>query len=576
MGTAIVRGPSRGFGFRRRLALSWHDGAVKHFINERQRIVTEAIDTEVALSNGKLARLDGFPEIKVVVRADWDRSQVAVISGGGAGHEPSHVGFVGEGMLTAAVCGEIFASPSVSAVLAAIVAVTGPRGCLLIVKNYTGDRLNFGLAAEKARALGFDVEMVIVADDVAIVDAPRPRGLAGTLFVHKVAGHLARSGAPLAEVKAAAMRVANGTLSLGLSLSSSTIPGQLPEQRIGPDEVELGLGIHGEPGASIVPLRPVRELAATMTSRIEEALAARGGPESPVALLVNDLGGVPPIEMAIATGSILEAMKRDVALVFGPGRLMTSLDMKGLSISVLPLDPSLEQALVAEVWPRAWPLARRPASVVPIALPDAVRAKAYAPSRDEVASRAVIRVCEALIEKQAELDALDAKVGDGDTGTTFAAAARAILADLDRLPLADPPSLCAAISERLSRVMGGSSGILLAIFAAAVGARVGQPPEWGAALREGAKRVGEYGGAREGDRTMLDALLPAIAAIVDSPVIDITAVARAARVGALRTASITKTRAGRSSYVPESALRGVPDPGAMAIAILFEAIAESK
>src|SRR5204863_3048243 len=135
-----------------------------------------------------------FPHIKVIYRTDYRPSRVALISGGGSGHEPAHAGFVGRGMLTAAVCGEVFASPSVEAVLAGILAVTGKSGCLLIVKNYTGDRLNFGLAAEKARAMGLDVEMVVVADDIAIAGAPRPRGLAGTLFVHKVAGHLARSG----------------------------------------------------------------------------------------------------------------------------------------------------------------------------------------------------------------------------------------------------------------------------------------------------------------------------------------------------------------------------------------------
>ena len=126
---------------------------MKHFIEEPQSIVTDALDAEVALSGGRLARLDGYPAIKVVVRSDWDRAKVAVVSGGCAGHEPSHVGFVGDGMLTAAVCGDIFASPSVDAVLAGILAVTGKPGCLLVVKNYTGDRLNFGLAAEKARAL---------------------------------------------------------------------------------------------------------------------------------------------------------------------------------------------------------------------------------------------------------------------------------------------------------------------------------------------------------------------------------------------------------------------------------------
>ena len=139
-----------------------------HFINAREDLVREAIDGLLAGSGGTLARLDGYPHIKVVHRADWDRSKVALISGGGAGHEPAHTGFVGPGMLTAAVCGEVFASPSVDAVLAGILAVTGEAGCLLIVKNYTGDRLNFGLAAERARALGYKVEMVVVDDDVAL------------------------------------------------------------------------------------------------------------------------------------------------------------------------------------------------------------------------------------------------------------------------------------------------------------------------------------------------------------------------------------------------------------------------
>jgi hypothetical protein len=146
---------------------------------------------------GKLSRLDGYPFIRVVVRSDWDRSKVALVSGGGSGHEPAHAGFVGKGILTAAVCGDVFASPSVDAVLAGILAVTGPAGCLLIVKNYTGDRLNFGLAAERARAKGLKVNMVIVDDDIALPDLPQPRGVAGTLFVHKIAGAMAESGATL-------------------------------------------------------------------------------------------------------------------------------------------------------------------------------------------------------------------------------------------------------------------------------------------------------------------------------------------------------------------------------------------
>src|SRR5271168_4467747 len=308
---------------------------MKHFINQRSHIITEAIDAAVMLGEGKLARLDGYPAIKVVVQTAGDRSKVAVISGGGGGHEPTHAGFVGEGMLTAAVCGEIFASPSVNAILAGILAVTGDAGCLLIVKNYTGDRLNFGFAATKARALGYKVETVIVSDDIAIVGAPQPRGLAGTLFVHKVAGHLARAGAPLHVVKEAAERVASSVRTLGIAVSTGTIPGEPTEPRLGPDEVEIGLGIHGEPGAARISYRPIRELASAIVARLDEAL---GDTKALLALLINDLGSVTPLEMAVTTGALLSAMRHNVALVFGCERLMTSLDMKGFSVSVLPLD----------------------------------------------------------------------------------------------------------------------------------------------------------------------------------------------------------------------------------------------
>jgi triose/dihydroxyacetone kinase / FAD-AMP lyase (cyclizing) len=548
---------------------------VKHFINDRSSIVTEAIDAAVMLGEGKLARLDGYPAIKVVVRTDWDRTQVAVVSGGGAGHEPAHAGFVGEGMLTAAVCGEIFASPSVDAVLAGILAVTGDAGCLLIVKNYTGDRLNFGLAAERARALGLDVEMVVVADDIAIPDALRPRGLAGTLFVHKVAGHLAREGASLAAVKEGAERVARGVRSLGISFSTGTLPGQPTEVRLGPDEVELGLGIHGEPGAEKIAYRPIDELAATMASRLDRMLA---GTRSPLAMLVNDLGGVPPIEMAVATRAILGATSREVALVFGPERLMTSLDMKGLSISVLPLDAAISRALLSEVAPRAWPRGRPVTHVAPLPLPARLAAPAHAPSADAPRRRVVEAICATLVGLEAELNALDAKVGDGDTGSTFATAARAILADLDALPFARPADLCAAVAARLSTVMGGSSGILLSIGAAATGAALAgrasaeaEPGSWPAALREGARRIQQYGGASEGDRTLLDALLPAVSALEAGE--GLAGAAAAARRGADKTATMKSARAGRSSYVPEDALRGVPDPGAVAFAAIFEALA---
>lgn len=546
---------------------------MKHFINQRSDIITEAVDAAVLLGEGKLARLDGYPAIKVLVRSDWDKSKVAVISGGGGGHEPVHAGFVGEGMLTAAVCGEIFASPSVNAVLAGIVAVTGEAGCLLIVKNYTGDRLNFGFAATKARAMGLNVEMVIVSDDIAITGAPQPRGLAGTLFVHKVAGDLARSGAPLHEVKEAAERVASCVRTLGIAVSTGTIPGEPTADRLGPDEVELGLGIHGEPGAVKIAYRPVQELAATMVARLDEAL---GTTTAPLALLINDLGGVPPLEMAVTTRALLSVIKREVALVFGPDRLMTSLDMKGFSVSLLPLDDQIRRSLTSAVGPRAWVPGRVITKVAPVPLSPRLQAPAPVPSENRMRRRVVETTCRQLLRLESDLNALDEKVGDGDAGSTFATAARAVLADLDRLPFADPSALCAAIADRLSTVMGGSSGILLSIGVSAMGATLAGAtvPDWPAALFEGVQRIQYYGGAHEGDRTMLDALLPAIAALKSGESLAVSA--EAARRGADRTATMKNARAGRSSYVPEAALHGVPDPGAVAMASVFEALAALK
>ena len=272
---------------------------MKQFINERERIVTDAVDGIVRSSGGKLARLDGYPHIRVVVRSDWDKSKVALVSGGGSGHEPAHAGFVGEGMLTAAVCGDVFASPSVDAVLAGILAVTGPAGCLLIIKNYTGDRLNFGLAAERARAFGLDVSIVIVDDDIALPDLPQARGVAGTLFVHKIAGALAEAGADLATVTSAAEKVIGGTRSIGMSLDTCLIPGSPKDDRIPDGKAELGLGIHGEAGVEQVDFT-------TASAAMEEVAIKLGATmeEGPHVALLNNLGGATVLEMSLLANEL--------------------------------------------------------------------------------------------------------------------------------------------------------------------------------------------------------------------------------------------------------------------------------
>ncbi|MEK1890311.1 MAG: dihydroxyacetone kinase subunit DhaK [Phyllobacterium sp.] len=541
---------------------------MKHFFNRRENIVTEALDGFLLTSRpGTLARLDSYPDIKVILRADWDKSKVAIISGGGAGHEPAHAGFVGRGMLTAAVSGEIFASPSVDAVLTGIRAVTGPKGCLLVVKNYTGDRLNFGLAAERARAEGFKVEMVIVADDIALPDLAQPRGIAGTLFVHKIAGFLAERGDTLEDVAAAAAAAAADIVSLGVSYSTCSIPGQPHESRLGEDEGELGLGIHGEPGVERIAIQEAASIVAIMADRLNATI-----PVGEYALLINNLGAVPPVEMNLIARNVLaSSLAAKVKLVVGPRAIMTALNMNGFSLSLIKLDLARETALLAEVAPQAWlaPVARHELIVIPA--PTIKTAMQHGPSsRDAEVEAIIAAICGALIALEPELNRLDARAGDGDTGSTVAAGARGVLARLESLPLADKAATFAAIGSILATSMGGSSGVLLSIFFIAASksmAAAGNLPE---ALLSGLDRMTFYGGAEPGDRTMVDALDPALHALAASGIDD---AAFAANAGAKATSTMTKARAGRASYVGERDLDGVIDPGAAAVAAAFVAAA---
>lgn len=540
---------------------------MSQFINAREEIVTDAIDGTLRAAHGRLARLEGYPHIKVVVREGWSRDRVALISGGGSGHEPAHVGFVGRGMLTAAVCGDVFASPSVDAVLAGILAVTGEHGCLLIVKNYTGDRLNFGLAAERARAFGLDVKMVIVDDDIALPDLPQARGVAGTLFVHKVAGALAESGADLATVAEAAERTIANVRSIGMSLDTCTVPGAQPVSRIGEGHAELGLGIHGEPGVEQVEVENARQAMGLVVERL-----AHGMTDEQHVVLLNNLGATTQLEMAILADALMTSgIGKRLRYMVGPASMMTALDMHGFSVSLLPLDTIGVEGLFTSVEPTAWPGVTEIGEISIHPLPDGLlpihpMASAH-PARREFLERC----CSILIDAEKELNALDALSGDGDTGSTLAGAARALHEALDRLPLADETQLLRAIAGELAQTMGGSSGVLLAIYFSAAGDAAANGLPRRSALLEGLARVQEVGGAKPGDRTMIDALQPALE-VLDK---GLAAAARAARKGADATADITEARAGRSSYVGADKLRGNNDPGAEAVARLFESLSES-
>ncbi len=564
---------------------------MKKLINRPGSVVEDMVEGLAAAFPG-LRRLPGHT---VLVRSDLPaehRRPVAVISGGGSGHEPAHAGYVGAGMLAAAVAGDVFTSPSPDAVLAAIRATTGPGGALLIVKNYTGDRLNFGLAAEMARAEGFPVEIVHVADDVALsasVGHAGRRGIAGTILVHKVAGAAAEAWAPLAEVAAAARAVAGDVRTMGVALSPCTVPAAgRPGFTLGENEIELGLGIHGEPGVRRGPLEPADALVDHLLGAILSDLAP--GPGARVVLMVNNLGATPTMELAIVARravTVLEGRSLAVERVY-LGTFLSALEMAGFSLSVLPVDDGrlarLDASTGAPAWPNAAARPRVRLPSLPEPPPPAVPPAPHSPetplgNRLEAAIRTAAG---ALIAAAPRLTEMDQAVGDGDLGISLERGARAVQEALLTYPLDDPAAALHALGLNLQQALGGTSGPLYATFflRAASTLRGGHPEEpktWADAFRAGCAALGELGGAARGDRTMLDALLPAADAFEEATSAGrltaeaLRAAASAAADGARRTSEMMPRR-GRSSYLGERAL-GHPDPGAEAVAVWLSALA---
>lgn len=537
-------------------------------MNKKDDLVDSALDGMIYASPWRnLVRLQVDPRIRIVMRNDWQKQQVALISGGGSGHEPAHVGFIGKGMLTAAVCGDVFASPSVDAVYNAIINITGEAGCLLIVKNYTGDRLNFGLAAEKARKAGFGVNMVIVGDDVALPDNPQPRGVAGTLLVHKVAGFVAERGDDLTAVTEAAEAASRAIATMGVALSSCHLPDEQTGQRVPDGSVEMGLGIHGEPGVDVMQTQNSQQIVQHLLEKVMP------DNDQPRALLVNNLGGMSALEMSLVTRDLIESpLSRGSDYLIGPAPLMTALDMKGFSVTSMTLTPLFEEAICAPVEVTGWVQAVKIAPLQPVNATKEATSHPAQPSDNPTVAAFVNSICETLIASESELNKLDAQVGDGDTGSTFAAGARQIQRECtdNQLPLNALPDLLAVTGERLATVMGGSSGVLMAIFFTAAAQQLAEGDALPAALQQGLEKMKQYGGAQPGDRTLIDALQPAIEALVAGK--SLAEAADAAQQGSDATASMGKAKAGRSSYLNSANLNGVSDPGAVAVARVFAAL----
>lgn len=331
---------------------------MKKFINCPENAVEEMLQGLTVLHPG-LIRLLGR---KVLVRADAEgvrNRQIAIISGGGGGHEPAHMGYVGAGMLSAGVAGEVFTSPDTDSIFAAIKAVVGKPGALLVVKNYTGDRLNFGLAAQMARSEGIPIEMIVVNDDVAlngIGSSADARGIAGTVLVHKIVGAAAAEGKNLGEVAAIGKAAIRSIGTMGVSLSAGTSPSVgKPSFELGDNEMELGLGIHGEPGVTRAPLQVADQLTETLLKTVLEHGRLGGGKR--VGVMINNLGATTEMEMAIVarhTLRFLESESFTVDRIYA-GTFLSSLDMAGISISVLGINDDRLRWLDAPTTAPAWP-----------------------------------------------------------------------------------------------------------------------------------------------------------------------------------------------------------------------------
>ena len=321
---------------------------MKKVINAADNVVEEMLQGVVAAHPQYLKRVPGF---QVLVRASSPQPKVALVSGGGSGHEPSHGGFVGKGMLDGAVAGAVFTSPTPDQVFEAVKAVDGGKGVLLIIKNYTGDVMNFEMAAEMAEAEGIKVDKVVVDDDVAVQNSTWTigrRGIAGTVFVHKITGAKAETGAELPEVKRVAEKVIANVRSMGMALAPCTVPAAgTPSFVLSENEMEIGMGIHGEPGTHREPIRPADEIAKHLFEKI--AADMEFGAQDEVAVMINGLGATPLMELYVVNRKVAEMLgaKGVTTVKTFVGNYMTSLEMAGFSITVLKLDAELKELLLA-------------------------------------------------------------------------------------------------------------------------------------------------------------------------------------------------------------------------------------
>ncbi|TFK71157.1 Dak1-domain-containing protein [Pluteus cervinus] len=619
--------------------------STKHVFNSSEGLVLKALRGSVALNPS--LRLHE-PSKCVYNVYPSPNTKVAVISGGGAGHEPAHASYTGSGMLAASVSGDIFASPSAKQILTTIdLAMHTPplptsvgaevsqRDVLIIINNYTGDRLNFGLAVEKSRSTypKCQIASVVVADDVSLLDSAGlvgPRGLAGNILVCKILGAFAEMGAGLDEVKQMGDAVVNNLASVGVGLEHCHVPGRSVSPAnggLGANECEVGLGLHNEPGANKVGLDGAEELVRKMLALILESRKTVDGAgdfvrqdltgrKDDVILFLNNLGGMSQLEMGALVEVVLAQLEKQgvYPLRIYCSSYMTSLNAPGFSISLLNTTrvnrqtniPSisvltlLDQPTEATAWVGGrvhWSESQESRLGTILATQETVPC-AHGPSTDingsssyldpanfEVWASAVKRACRGVLSVEAELTRFDTVVGDGDCGETFARGANAILKFLEMNKSSDtdasytPSSFVFALSATLEDNMGGTIGALFAIFLASLSSALATSPstiKWSPALSSALRSLSRHTPAKQGDRTIIDALVPFCDTLAKFDQLHRSGAFQqavlAARDGALKTKTM-KPKLGRATYVVTEGGDLPPDPGAWGFLAIVEAIA---
>ncbi|MGE7940713.1 dihydroxyacetone kinase subunit DhaK [Lysinibacillus xylanilyticus] len=581
---------------------------MKKIMNQPETLVMEMCNGMV-MAHPELELLKIY---KVIKKKEMNENKVTLISGGGSGHEPAHAGLVGKGMLDAAVCGDVFASPSQIQVYQAIKATASKKGTLLIIKNYSGDIMNFKNGAQLASEDGIQVEYVRVDDDIAVEDSLYTvgrRGVAGVVLVHKIAGAAAEEGLDLMQVKAVTEKAAANVRTIGLALTSCTVPASgSPTFKLGEDEMEYGVGIHGEPGRKREKMMTADELAFRMTNDLMKDLGLDEDDE--IAVLINGFGGTPLQELYLFNNAVTrELSKRNIRInrTF-VGNYMTSIDMAGISLTVMKLDDELKALLSKECNTPAFKVDGPVESVEYVDINDHVEEKQVFFETETEEEHAIIKnevitlnnliylvdkMSEIIIKNEVPFCELDTHAGDGDFGMSVAKGFKQLkrgwssILNQEHLNIGTFLDACSMI---IMEHCGGASGpIWGGAFRAASKAveekmelTVGEFAEMLQATLKGIQSVGErsFGrGAEVGDKTLVDAFVPCVNAWLESAAAgtDIKTAFENGAEAAVKGAEYTKeivARMGRAGTVGERSL-GYPDAGAYALGVIFTELSYS-